>query len=254
MIRKLKVVIAVAAFMFAASLLTTPNAKAADGAPGESFYVGAFLGHGTGIVSAKVNTLGGRSNDQTVATSYETNRGGLGLTGIQGGGWAGWGLKTADDLYFGAETTFAGSDEKIKLSTSVDLTDGETSSAITSATAERNWVAGGSLRVGYYVNPDTLLAFSGGIAVSQFDVTIGADQNTYYAGGPQVGASLTTKLSKLDPNLGLRLEFVYTDYLTAETNGFESNNVNGVGSSGSDNDSELTGSDQAGRIGLTYSF
>ena len=253
MIQKRNIVWAAMAVMFLSSFGAVSKAKA-DAAPGEGFYVGAFMGHGTGIIQAKVNTLAANKNDQTTAATYDTDRGGLGLSGIQGGGWAGWGIKTADDLYFGTEMSFAGSDEKIKLTSSADLSDGETSAAITSASAQRNWVAGGSVRVGYYVNKDTLFALSGGVAVSQFDVSIGDDDNTYYAGGPQMGASVTTNLSKIDPNLGLRLEFVYTDYLTAESNGFDGSNVNGRGTSGDNNNSELTGSDQAGRIGLTYRF
>ena len=254
MIRKSNIVFAAIAVMFMFSFGAVSKAKAVDAAPGEGLYVGLFMGHGTGIVQAKVATLatvnGGVITDQT----YETDRGGLGLSGIQGGGWAGWGIKTADDLYFGTEVSFAGSDEEIKLTSTADLVDGEVSSAITSASAKRNWVAGGAVRVGYYVNKDTLFALSGGVAVSQFDVSIGDDDNTYYAGGPQMGASITTNLSKIDPNLGLRVEFVYTDYLTAELNGFDSGNVNGTGTSGKSNDSELTGHDSAGRIGVTYRF
>jgi hypothetical protein len=252
MIQKRNMVWAVMAVMFL-SFGAVSKAKA-DAAPGEGFYVGAFMGHGTGIIQAKVNTLATTNGGVTTDETYETDRGGLGLSGIQGGGWAGWGIKTADDLYFGTEMSFAGSDEKIELTSTADLVDGEVSSPITSASAKRNWVAGGSVRVGYYVNKDTLFALSGGVAVSQFDVSIGSDENTYYAGGPQMGASITTNLSKLDPNLGLRLEFVYTDYLTAESNGFDGASVNGSGASGSKNNSELTGSDQAGRIGLTYRF
>ena len=253
MIQKRNIVWAAMAVMFLSSFGAVSKAKA-DAAPGEGFYVGAFMGHGTGIIQAKVNTLAANKNDQTTAATYDTDRGGLGLSGIQGGGWAGWGIKTADDLYFGTEVSFAGSDEEIKLTSTADLVDGEVSSAITSASAKRNWVAGGAVRVGYYVNKDTLFALSGGVAVSQFDVSIGDDDNTYYAGGPQMGASITTNLSKIDPNLGLKLEFVYTDYLTAESNGFEGNNVNGAGTSGKGNDSELTGHDSAGRIGITYRF
>ena len=95
------------------------------------------------------------------------------------------------------------------------------------------------------------VALSGGVAVSQFDVAIGSASETYYAGGPQIGASLETQLSKIDPNLGLRMEFAYTNYLTADING-----IDGVGGSGggTGNNSELTGHDTAGRIGITYRF
>jgi hypothetical protein len=239
--------------MIAATLIVSSNSKAAETSPGEGYYTGLFLGHGTGIIQAEVNLFASTLKGNR-ATTLETERGGLGLSGIQGGGWLGWGMKTADDLYFGTEISFAGSDEKIELTSSRNLA-ADNQTAITSATAKRNWVGGGSLRAGYYVNSNTLLALSGGIAVSQFDVSIGSDTDeTFYAGGPQMGASLETKLSKIDPNLGLRMEFVYTNYLTAETNGIDGGGVNSVGTSSSGNDSELTGHDTAGRIGITYNF
>ena len=239
--------------VLAASLMVGTSAYADGTAPGEGFYVGAFVGHGTGVIEPKVKVLdmdsAGRNGGGT--TTFETDRGGLGMTGIQGGGWFGWGMKTADDLYFGLEGSMAGSDEKIKLTSSTDIA-ADNNSAITSATATRNWVGGASARVGYYVNSDTLFAISGGVAVSQFDVEIGSSSETYYAGGPRFGGSITTRLSKIDPNLSLRIEYLYTDYLTADING-----QNGAGTSsggGANNDSELTGSDSAGRIGLTYAF
>lgn len=238
-------IFAAAALMFAASFVATPNAKA-DTAPGEGFYTGAFVGYGTGILSAKVESFATRQGAGRRGT-FESDRGGLGLSGIQGGGWLGWGMKTADDLYFGAEISGAGSDEKIELKSSVGLQDSDGQS-ITSASAKRNWVAGGALRVGYYVNASTLFSLTGGVAISQFDVDIGSDSQQYYAGGPQVGAQVETQLSKIDPNLSLRMEFVYTDYLTADINGMD-----GVGQN-SGNDSELTGSDSAGRIGVAYRF
>ena len=252
MIQKRNIVFAALAVMFLSSFGAVSKAKA-DAAPGEGFYVGAFIGHGTGIIQPTVTVLQAQNSSGldkgTGPHTFDTDRGGLGLSGIQGGGWLGWGLKTADDLYFGTELHFAGSDEKIKLTSSRDLA-ADNNSAITSATAERNWVSGGAVRVGYYVNKDTLFALSGGLAVSQFDVSYGTSQETYYAGGPQVGGSLETNLSKIDPNLGLRFEFTYTNYLTAQING-----QNGAdGEASNNNDSELTGSDTAGRIGVTYRF
>ena len=252
MIRKRNIVFAALAVMFLSSFGAVSKAKA-DAAPGEGFYVGAFIGHGTGIIQPTVTVLQAQNSSGldkgTGPHTFDTDRGGLGLSGIQGGGWLGWGLKTADDLYFGTEVHFAGSDEKIKLTSSRDLA-ADNKSAITEATASRNWVSGGAVRVGYYVNKDTLFALSGGIAVSQFDVTYGSSEETYYAGGPQVGGSLETNLSKIDPNLGLRFEFAYTNYLTAEING--QNEADGT--AGTNNNSELTGSDTAGRIGITYRF
>jgi hypothetical protein len=241
-----KKLMAVLSVMFAATLMMSSTSQAADSAPGEGYYAGAFLGFGTGIVQGKVTsftTAVGGSNTGT----FETDRGGFGLSGIQGGGWAGWGMKTADDLYFGAEISALGSDERFELSSSTGLeVDGE---QITSVTAKRNWSTGGAVRVGYYVNNDTLLSVTGGVAVSQFDVEYGKNSETYYAGGPQVGAQIETNLSKIDPNLSLRMEFVYTNYLTADVLG-----IDGSGNSTTGHDSEITGHDSAGRIGVTYRF
>ena len=242
----------VAAAMLAGSFLATTNAKADGASPAEGFYAGAFLGHGTGVVQPKVRIIDIQDGGQqgTASQTFDTDRGGFGLSGIQGGGWLGWGMKTADDLYFGGEIHGAGSDEKIELTSSRDLNLGHQTPSITSATAKRNWVAGGAVRVGYYVNSETLFALSGGIAVSQFDVDFGTSSETYYAGGPQVGASIETNLSKIDPNLGLRMEFAYTNYLTADINGQDAAD----GEANTNNDSELTGTDTAGRIGITYRF
>ena len=97
-----------------AALLFSSVAFADGAAPGEGIYVGAFIGHGTGVVQAKVNTFAtgsGAGNLTGSNETFESKRGGLGLSGIQGGGWLGYGLKTADDIYFGLEMSFAGSDE-----------------------------------------------------------------------------------------------------------------------------------------------
>ena len=239
---------AAAAFMLATSFASITKANA-DGSPGEGFYTGAFIGYGSGIVQADVTSLD-TANGAGRRGQFKTDRGGFGLEGIQGGGWLGWGMKTADDLYFGVEVSGAGSDEKFKLTSSVALQDND-GDTITSATAKRNWVAGTAARVGYYVNPETLFSLTGGIAISQFEVTIGSDKEEHYAGGPQVGAQVETRLSKLDPNLSLRMEFVYTDYLTANVG--SANGVGQVDGAGRGK-SELTGSDSAGRIGVTYSF
>ena len=239
-----------AAAMLVASFMAAPNAKANGAAPGEGIYAGAFLGFGTGILQAKVTGLNAGSN------TFETERGGLGLSGIQGGGWLGWGIKTADDLYFGAEVSGAGSDEKIKLTSSAALSndDGADGGNISSVSIKRNWTAAPALRIGYYVNKDTLFSLSGGFAVSEFDVDIGSLNNTYYAGGPQAGGSITTTLSKIDPNLSLRLNFTYTNYMTASVFSRSGTAASRHQGSGGDTMNELTGHDSAGRIGVQYSF
>ena len=253
-------IFAASALMIAATFVATTNAKAGDLAPGEGGYVGAFVGFGTGMIQAKVNTLDNANNSAvTEANTIELERGGLGLSGIQGGGYAGWGMKTADDLYFGAELGMAASDEKFEITSSkgVKVIDrnggGAADSTFTKVSAQRNWVAGGALRVGYYINSETLFALKGGVAISQFDLDIGSDTETYYAGGPQMGASVETKLSKIDPNLSLRMEFVYTDYLTADILGSPGQGQAGAGTGG-DAENTITGHDTAARIGVQYSF
>ena len=249
--------LATAALTIALAFVAIPKAKAADFAPGEGGYVGAFVGFGTGLIQAKVSRLEGGTAANDDANTYELERGGLGLSGIQGGGYAGWGLKTADDLYLGFEAGMAASDEKFELTSSSAIKSNSkngTDTSLSSITAKRNWVAGGALRVGYYVNPETLFALKGGVAVSQFDVDIGSSSETYYAGGPQVGGSIETKLSKVDPNLSLRMEFVYTDYLTADIFGSPGQGTSaGVAATGG-GDNTITGHDSAGRIGIQYSF
>jgi hypothetical protein len=243
-----------AAAMVAASFVNTTNVKADGLAPGEGIYAGAFMGFGMGILQAK--TTSNSTNDDRTGDglTYETDRGGLGLSGIQGGGWLGFGIKTADDIYLGAEITGAGSDEKIKLTTNAIKAESEGESpqaAITEISAQRLWTGGAAIRVGYYVNADTLFSLKGGIAASAFDVDIGSSNETYYAGGPQVGASVDTRLSKIDPNLSLRLEGVFTDYLTADILG-QAGVGRTTGSTG--HDTELTGHDMAARVGVTYNF
>ncbi len=95
-LKGMKLMVALA-LLGASSLVLSPLAQAADPAPGEGAYAGAFIGFGTGILQAKVQVYE-LSTGQTTAGTYETDRGGLGLSGIQGGGWLGWGLNTADDL------------------------------------------------------------------------------------------------------------------------------------------------------------
>ncbi len=248
---RLKSLKLIAAFgvMLSASLMMSPVAKAADGpASGEGFYAGLFVGYGTGVTQADVST---KVTSQTLTASvFETERGGVALSGIQGGGWFGWGLKTADDLYFGVEIEGAGSEEQVELTSTVGVQDPGGSGTITSIKVQRQWQSGAAVRVGYYINETTLLALKGGFSASAFKVDVGSTNETFYGGGPQVGASVESKLSKLDPNLSLRMEWVYTDYLTADIGGIE-----GVGNGTTgDAATEITGSDSVGRIGITYSF
>jgi hypothetical protein len=243
MIKKSMKLALVVGVMVASMSMTSQTAQA--GAPGEGAYLGAFVGWGSGIVQPKVVT-----SSTINSGTFESKEGGLGFSGLDGGGWLGYGIKMGD-LYFGIEADGAGSGAEFELTSSIAV---ETSknTTITSVTAQRNWQAGSAFRVGYYINADTLFSMKGGISVSEFDVTIGGDSDTYLAGGPQYGASVESKLSGIDPNLSLRMEFVYTDYLTASISGIGTRHQGIATADG--HDSEITGSDSTGRLGLTYSF
>lgn len=99
--------------------------------------------------------------------------------------------------------------------------------------------------------------------MSKFEVTTAGTNNNYtenyYGGGPAFGASLTSRLADIDPNLSIRLGAVYTDFLTASVFGI-STNFGEEGRSAADigdakgHDSEITGSALSARIGLQYSF
>ena len=246
MIKKSMKLALVVGVMVASMSMTSQTAQA--GAPGEGAYIGAFVGWNSGVVQPKVVTSAVSTG--TLAGTYEAKEGGLGLAGLEGGGWLGYGIKLGDG-YFGIEVEGTGGGEEFELTSSIPV-ESSANTTLTSVTAQRNWQAGSAFRVGYYINADTLFSLKGGVSVSEFDVTVGGDSDTYLAGGPQVGASIESKLNGIDPNLSLRMEFVYTDFLTASVSGIGGRHQ-GIGAN-EGHDSELTGSDSAGRLGLTYSF
>jgi len=259
--KKIKLIIVAVAMLS----LVSSSALYADGfAPGEGLYVGAFVGTGTGLVQPKVSTNGGATTTADGANdrySGEVNDGGIGLAGIEGGGWIGYGYKMGD-LYAGLEGEMALGDVKFRVSgDNIELSDVDGSatanaSNINAIEATKEWTGGMFGRLGYYLNPDTLFAVRGGVLVSKFEVRVEGSTTwteDFYGGGPSFGASLESRLSAIDPNLSLRMDTVWTDYLTANVYGIggndPSNNANQSG-----HNSEVTGSALSARVGLTYSF
>jgi len=262
--KKIKLLIAAVAVI---GLVSSSSASADGFAPGEGLYIGVFGGGGMGIVQPKVTTYGntsatagadvaGEEKDKHEGGTWTMQDGGLGLEGIEGGGWMGYGYKMGD-VYAGLEGEYAASDTKFKLDgDAVEFTDGVT---LTGVEATKEWTGGMFGRLGFYVNDDTLLSFRGGVLVSKFEVKTTGSTNyseNYYGGGPAFGASLTSRIAAIDPNLSIRLGAVYTDYLTASVFGIGSNVSKGVNSSAhrGGHDSEVTGSALSARIGLAYSF
>jgi len=261
--KKVKLIFAAAAVLG----LFSSSAVYADGfAPGEGLYLGGFGGVGVGIVQPKVTAEGSAveanvagANTTFVDGTYEAAEGGIGLEGIEGGAWLGYGYKMGD-LYAGLEGEWAGGDVEFKLTSSnpIEL-DGNTGNTktITEVKATKEWTGGAFGRLGYYVNDDTLLSFRGGVLVSKFEVTTAGQNNifseTFYGGGPSFGGSLTSRIAAIDPNLSVRIGAVYTDFLTASVLGLGTNIANRA-TDQSGHDSEVTGSALSARIGLTYSF
>ena len=263
--KKVKLMIAAVAMLGLVSVSSTT--AFADGfSPGEGLYLGAFVGAGTGLVQPKVVTQGGATaaadNADGAKDRYtgEVTDGGIGLEGIEGGGWIGYGYKMGD-LYAGFEGEIAAGDVTFKVSgDNIELSDPNggalADTDISAIEAKKEWTGGAFGRLGVYINPDTLFSVRGGVLVSKFEVTVtGSTSYTdnFYGGGPAFGASLESRLAAIDPNLSLRMDAVYTDYLTASVFGIGSltatNEANRRG-----HDSEVTGSALSARVGLTYSF
>jgi len=259
--KKVKLIIAVAALLG----MVSSSAVYADAfAPGEGLYLGAFAAAGSGMVQPKVQTTdtctistGNTTNGRCSGTAalFEATEGGLGLEGTEGGVWLGYGYKMGD-LYAGLEGEWAGGDVEIKLTsdTALVIDDGtndqdDDTNEITSASAKKDWTGGAFGRLGYYVNPSTLLSFKAGVLVSKFDVDWGTLSEEFYGGGPAFGADLTSTVTAIDPNLSVRIGAVYTDFLTVDANvGLGGDTYGGT------TNSEVTGSALSARIGIQYSF
>ena len=246
--KKVKMIIAGVAMLGLAS----SSVVHADGfAPGEGLYVGAYFGQAAGHLAAKSTTTEYLGTTQT----HELTEGGIGLSGVEGGGYLGYGYKMGD-LYIGLEGGMAAGGPEFK-ATSTDAIEaggGRTGADATDYTfsevsAEAKYTANLGARLGYYANADSLIAVSLGAAASEFDAAWGTFTETYYSGGFRVGASIDTRLSAIDPNLSFRVETHFTDYMTASVHGIGTNQANdGL------NDTEVSGEAYGGRIGLQYSF
>jgi len=248
--KKVKLIIA-AVSMF--SLVSSSAVYADNYAPGEGLYIGAFGGHGSGIVQPKVITMDmGAGPDDYGVTTGEMTDGGLGISGAIGGAWVGYGYKMGP-VYVGFEWDFSAGGEKFAAtcSGSCGLYDGATGQkTLTSVEAEVEWNTSGGARIGYYLNPNTLLAVRGGIAATKFDVNTNTDGAKFYGGGPAFAASVQSTLAEIDPNLSLRMEYLFVDYMTAKVTGWGDT----FGGRIDHTSDEVTGQLYQGRIGIAYSF
>ena len=268
--KKVKLIIIAAAMLS----LVSSSAVYADGfAPGEGLYIGVFGGGDMGIVQPKVTTEGTATYAASLRKAggtFEAADGGLGLAGMVGGGMVGYGYKMGD-MYAGLEGEFSAGSVKFNLTSSIpieltggiskatskgSLKDGDATHTVTGVEAEKKWTGGMFGRVGLYLNPDTLLAFKGGVLVSKFETKLTGTPSfseNYYGGGPSFGASLSSRMTAIDPNLSVRIGAVYTDFLTASV--FSIGTKSGQNDAArSGHDSEVTGSALSARIGLQYSF
>jgi len=275
--KKVKLIIAAVGML---GLVSSSTVYADGFSAGEGLYVGAFGGIGSGIVQPKVITNGKITTDGLVIVdsvtvleagsdgsggniggTFEATEGGLGLLGIEGGGWIGYGYKMGD-LYAGIEGEMATGDVSFKVTSDVPIilqgsaADGGLKT-LTEIEATKDWTGGMFGRLGFYINKETLLAFRGGVLVSKFELNTAGTNNAltedFYGGGSSVGASLESRITALDPNLSIRMDTVYTDYLTANVFGISDNTAANDSTRGG-HDSEVTGAALSARIGLQYSF
>ena len=249
--KKVTLIIAAVAML---GLVSSSSAHADGFAPGEGAYLGIFVGHGAGHVDAKVRSYNFNSKTlgDTETQTTEITDGGLGLSGIEGGGWLGYGYRVGD-LYLGFEMDGAGGGGEFKIVSDVALTTTNAnveSLNLSEVSANMEWSAGAAARLGYYVNNDTLLALKGGISAAKFDVTWADQSDSYYGGGPRVGVSIESRLSAMDPNLSVRLAGNYVEYMTARVSGFGTIHHDSQDS----NNSEVSGAAYNLRLGVQYSF
>jgi hypothetical protein len=247
--KKVKLIMAAIAIFGMASSTTV---YADSFAPGEGMYLGAFVGHAAGHVSAKVaaSDFNGKSIQATTTETYEITDGGLAINGMEGGGWVGYGYKMGD-LYVGFEGDFAGGGGKFKLKSDTALEWGNAENAtLSEVSAEMQWNGGAAGRIGYYVNADTLFTIKAGISAAKFDVKYADQSESFYGGGPRFGAALESRITAIDPNLSVKLAGNYVDYMTAS--------VAGIGTitphSNAGVDAEVSGAAYNMRLGVQYSF
>jgi len=139
--RKLKLIIAVAGLL---GLVSSSVVHAGSFAPGEGLYLGGFAGSATGIVQPKV-TVTPDTGAQTGSVvepggTFEATEGGLGLMGIEYGGWIGYGYKMGD-IYAGIEGEMATGDVEFKLTSSTNVQINATNTAgnaITQVSAKKD--------------------------------------------------------------------------------------------------------------------
>jgi hypothetical protein len=247
--KKINIIIAAVAML---SLAASPAVYADGFAPGEGMYLGAFVGHSAGHVSAKVTGTDYSAVGVDTTNTLEITDGGLALNGVEGGGWIGYGYKMGD-LYVGFEGDFAGGGGKFKIKSDEALlttNGGVTAADLSEVSAEMKWSGGASGRIGYYINDDTLFAIRGGISAAKFDTKFADETETFYGGGPAFGASLQSRLSAIDPNLSVKLAANYVDYMTAAVSGLGTMDEDQDGG----NNAEVSGAVYGARLGFVYSF
>jgi opacity protein-like surface antigen len=249
--KKLKLAMAAAAIL---SLTASPAVYADGFAPGEGMYLGAFVGHAAGHVSAKVEAIDRNSKSLAPNTTdtYEFKDGGLAVNGMEGGGWIGYGYKMGD-LYVGFEGDFAGGGGKFKLTSDTPLTTRNsdvTVDDLSEVSAEMQWNGGAGGRIGYYVNEDTLFSIKVGISAAKLEVKYADETENFYAGGPRFGAAIESRISAIDPNLSVKLAGNYVDYMNAKISG-----IGNISSSRQDSTSNtVSGGAYNMRLGIQYSF
>ena len=251
--KKVKLIIGAVAML---SLVSSSAVYAGSYAPGEGLYAGAYFGHTAGHMSAKVVSTDYNFPTTTTRSTntHELTEGGIGLAGVEGGGYLGYGYKMGD-FYIGFEGGMASGGAKFEATSTDNIEvganggDPETFAyTFNKVSAEAQYTANVGGRIGVYLNADSLFTVSGGMTASEFDATWGSFSETYYAGGPRFSVAIESRVSAIDPNLSFRVETHFTDYWTATVNAIGTNQGTYL------NDTEVSGQAYGGRFGIQYSF
>ena len=209
-----------AAGFLAVSAQVVQAGTVADGA-----YVGIQGGYGAAIVDAQMSDNDGAGGAGNGTQDWSFSEGGIGLDGGSYGAFMGYGFRMGS-FYAGAEVNSNWSSLEFDPGTiTVDPDDfagdnnGTGGSTITSASAELEYTAGVSGRLGFYINPSTLFVLNGGLSGSQFEVAWGKNSESYWDPGTSYGLGIE---STLFDGVAVRLNWTYTDYYDAEVFGIGS--------------------------------
>jgi len=234
----------------AVALLLAAQTAQAGSSVGDGAYVGIEAGFGASVVGAQTTDNDGEGvDDQT----FDFTTGGLGMDGASYGAFMGYGFRM-DRLYVGMEVSGRWTDWDIDpTGFSIEYTErcagvagscGETN--ITDAKASHVFNGSTTGRLGWYLNPDTLFALSGGLTGGMFEVSWDGNQEEYWDPGITYGVGMESTIAD---GLAVRVSWNVVDYYDAEVFG-----IGGIQEHGGNVSVAIEPSLSVAHLGLMYTF